>query len=156
MRSWPSKAAASKKRMRTLSTAKRVKGKKAQKLPDQTFDPGLADVEATLKKILGTLDNAKAEQVVSIPLKERSTIADFMVVASGRSQRHVDAIAAQLLDALAKMGKIDVRVEGRPNCDWVVIDEGDVIVHLFHPDLRTFYNLEKMWSPARPTERSAA
>jgi ribosome-associated protein len=113
-------------------------------------------VEATLKKILGTLDDAKAEKIVSIPLKDRSTIADFMVIASGRSQRHVDAIAGQVLDALAKIGKINVRVEGRPNCDWVLIDEGNVIVHIFHPDLRSFYNLEKMWSPERPSERSAA
>jgi ribosome-associated protein len=153
---WPLNATASKKRIRTLNTATRSKGAKAPKLPDQAFDPGLAGVEATLKNILGTLDDAKAEQIVSIPLKDRSTIADFMVVASGRSQRHVDAIAAQVMEALAKIGKTDVRTEGRPNCDWVVIDEGDIIIHLFHPDMRTFYNLEKMWSPERPSERSAA
>ncbi len=140
---------------RTLSTAKRFRGEKAQKLPEQGLDLGLADAEATLKKILGTLDDAKAEDIVSIPLRERSTLADFMVIASGRSQRHVDAIAMQVLEALHRLGKA-ARIEGRPNCDWVVIDEGNVIVHIFHPEARTFYNLEKMWSPSRPSERSVA
>ncbi len=79
-----------------------------------------------------------------------------MVVASGRSDRHVDAIANQVVAALAKIGKTNVRVEGKPLCDWVLIDEGDVIVHIFRPEVRTFYNLEKLWSPGRPSERSVA
>lgn len=79
-----------------------------------------------------------------------------MVIASGRSQRHVDAIAMQVVRALEKSGRKNVRIEGRPHCDWVLIDEGDVIVHIFRPDVRTFYNLEKMWSPGRPSERSVA
>jgi ribosome-associated protein len=130
-------------------------GDTAPRLPKGP-EPGLADVEAVLNKILGTLDDAKAEDVVSIPLAERSTLADFMVIASGRSQRHVDAIAQQVVEALGKIGRSDVRVEGRPHCEWVLIDEGSIIVHIFHPDMRSFYNLEKMWSPSRPSERSVA
>lgn len=79
-----------------------------------------------------------------------------MVIASGRSQRHVDAIASHVIEALEKAGRSNVRVEGRPNCDWVLIDEGDVIVQIFHPEVRSFYNLEKLWSADRPSERASA
>jgi ribosome-associated protein len=75
-----------------------------------------------------------------------------MVVASGRSQRHVGAIAEHLVEALEKRGLRGVRVEGLPHCDWVLIDAGDVIVHVFRPEARAFYNLEKMWSRARPAK----
>ena len=109
-----------------------------------------------MQKILATLDDSKAEHIVSIPIYDRSDLADFMVIASGRSQRHVDAIASHVVDALAKIGKHDVRVEGRPHCDWVLIDQGDVILHIFHPEMRNFYNLEKLWSEDRPSERTVA
>jgi ribosome-associated protein len=109
-----------------------------------------------LKQVLATLEGAKAQDIVSIPLIERTTFADFMVIASGRSQRNVDAIAAHVLEALAKIGKNGVRIEGRPNCDWLLIDEGNVVIHIFHPQARNFYNLEKLWSPSRPSEYSAA
>lgn len=150
---WPERPACQRKDA-TLSTATRFEGAafETPRLPD----PGLEDVEATLKKILATLEDAKAEDIVSIPLHQRTTLADFMVIASGRSQRHVDAIASHILHALAKIGKDNVRIEGRPHCDWVVIDEGDVILHIFKPEVRNFYNLEKMWSPNRPSERSVA
>ena len=89
---------------------------------------------------------------MSIDLAGKSSIADTMVIASARSQRHVGAIADQLQKKLKDAGFARVRVEGMPNCDWVLIDAGDVVVHVFRPEVRTFYNLEKMWSADRPPE----
>lgn len=88
----------------------------------------------------------KAEDVVTIDLAGKSSIADAMVVASGRSQRHVGAVAEQVVKDLEKTGVPRVRVEGLRQSDWVLIDAGDVIVHVFRPEVRTFYNLEKMWA----------
>ena len=102
--------------------------------------------------VLNSLSDAKAEDVVSIDLAGKTTIADLMVVASGRSQRHVGAIADQLLDKLKNEGVKNARVEGLPLCDWVLIDAGDVVVHIFRPEVRQFYNLEKMWSAERPND----
>jgi ribosome-associated protein len=102
--------------------------------------------------VLNSLSDAKAEDVVSIDLAGKTTIADVMVVASGRSQRHVGAIADQLLDKLKNEGVKNARVEGLPLCDWVLIDAGDVVVHIFRPEVRQFYNLEKMWSADRPND----
>jgi ribosome-associated protein len=86
-------------------------------------------------------------------LKGKTSIGDHMVVASGRSQRHVGAMADQLVGKLKDAGYGRVRVEGLPHADWVLIDAGDVIVHIFRPEVREFYNLEKMWSADRPMER---
>lgn len=102
--------------------------------------------------VLNSLSDAKAEEVVSIDLAGKTTIADVMVVASGRSARHVGAIADQLLDKLKNEGIKNARVEGLPLCDWVLIDAGDVVVHIFRPEVRQFYNLEKMWSADRPND----
>lgn len=88
----------------------------------------------------------KAEDTVSIDLSGKTSFADFMVVTSGRSSRHVGAIADRVLEDLAKAGVRDARVEGMPHCDWVLIDAGDVIVHVFRPEVRSFYQLEKMWA----------
>lgn len=104
------------------------------------------DASETLKLILAQLDDAKAEETITIDLSGKTTIADFMVVTSGRSNRQVGAMADRLLGALAEAGVKRVRVEGMPHCDWVLLDAGDVIVHLFRPEVRAFYNLEKMWS----------
>ena len=101
------------------------------------------------------MDDAKAEQVVTISLDGKTAIADAMVVASGRSSRHVGAIADQLLEKLKLAGHKDVRVEGMPQCDWVLVDAGDVVVHLFRPEVRSFYNLEKLWSEHAPLDRVA-
>lgn len=103
--------------------------------------------------ILARLDDSKAVDTATIDLHGKTSLADFMVVASGGSNRHVSAIAEHLLEALEKSGVAGVRTEGIPNCDWVLIDAGDVIVHVFRPEVRDFYNLEKMWSRARPAER---
>jgi ribosome-associated protein len=105
-----------------------------------------------LKLVLDCLDDAKAEDVVSIDLKGKTSIGDHMVVASGRSQRHVGAVADQLVKRLKSEGHGRARIEGAPHCDWVLIDTGDIIVHIFRPEVREFYNLEKMWSADRPME----
>ena len=108
-----------------------------------------------LNAVETSLADAKAEEVVSLDLDGKSTIADQMVIASGRSNRHVAAIAEQLLERLKDDGYRDVKVEGLTHCDWVLIDAGDVVVHIFRPEVRSFYNLEKLWSPAAPGERLA-
>jgi ribosome-associated protein len=108
---------------------------------------------ATLHAIvLDILSDGKAEDIVSIDLAGKTTIADAMIIASGRSQRHVGALADQLLDKLKGEGVKQTRVEGLPLCDWVLIDAGDVVVHIFRPEVRQFYNLEKMWSAERPND----
>ncbi|MEM8665470.1 MAG: ribosome silencing factor [Pseudomonadota bacterium] len=98
-----------------------------------------------LSIVLESLDNSKAEDIVAIDVTGKTPIADHMVVASGRSHRHVGAVADHLMRALKTGGVKSVRVEGQSACDWVLIDAGDVIIHVFRPEVRQFYNLEKMW-----------
>jgi len=105
--------------------------------------------------ILARLDDDKAQDVVLIDLKGKSPVADALVVASGRSQRHVGAMADHLLRALKEAGYGKCRVEGMPSADWVLIDTGDVIVHLFRPEVRSFYNIEKIWSVETGGHRAA-
>jgi len=105
--------------------------------------------------ILGRLDDDKAQDVVFIDLKGKSPVADGLIVASGRSQRHVGAMADHLLRALKDAGYGRCRVEGMPSADWVLIDAGDVIVHLFRPEVRSFYNIEKIWSVETGGHRQA-
>lgn len=106
--------------------------------------------QSLLTLVIDTLDDAKAEDVVSIDLAGKTSLGDYMVVASGRSQRHVGAVADQITKKLKENGVSQVRVEGFPHCDWVLIDTGDLIVHIFRPEVREFYNIEKMWSGSRP------
>jgi ribosome-associated protein len=89
----------------------------------------------------------KAEDTLTIDLRDKSSLADTMVVTSGRSNRHVGSVADRVLENLREAGCKNLRVEGMPHCDWVLIDAGDVIVHVFRPEVREFYNLEKMWAP---------
>jgi ribosome-associated protein len=103
-----------------------------------------------LKAVETSLVDDKAENIVVIDLAGKTSIADHMVIASGRSQRHVGATAQHLVERLKAAGVEPVRAEGVSQCDWVVIDAGDAIVHLFRPEVRTFYNLEKMWGEHRP------
>jgi ribosome-associated protein len=105
--------------------------------------------------ILAKLDDDKAQDVVFIDLKGKSAMADGLVVASGRSHRHVGAMADHLLRSLKEAGYGRCRVEGLPSCDWVLIDTGDVIVHLFRPEVRSFYNIEKIWSVDSPHRTQA-
>ena len=95
--------------------------------------------------VLSSLDDDQAQEVVSIPLEGKSSIADHMVIASGRSTRQVAAMATKLAERLKKAGFGPVRIEGLPAADWVLLDAGDVVVHLFRPEVRSFYNLERMW-----------
>ena len=112
-----------------------------------------AHPDRLLNVVLDTLDAAKAEDVAIIDLRGKTSIGDQMVVASGRSQRHVGAVADHLVKRLKDEGYGRAHVEGLPHCDWVLIDTGDIIVHIFRPEVREFYNLEKMWSADRPMER---
>jgi len=105
-----------------------------------------AEVEALHRLVLASLDDDQAVETVSIPLAGKSTIADHMVIASGRSTRQVASMAQKLAEKIkAEVGR-SPRIEGLPTADWVLIDAGDVIVHLFRPEVRSFYNLERMWS----------
>jgi len=103
-------------------------------------------IQALEELILARLDDDKAQDVVFIDLKGKSAMADGLIVASGRSHRHVGAMADHLLRTLKEQGYGKARVEGMPHCDWVLIDTGDVVIHLFRPEVRTFYNIEKIWS----------
>ena len=104
---------------------------------------GSTDLETA---ILAKLDEDKAQDIVLIDLKGKSPMADTMIVASGRSHRHVGALADHLLRTLKENGMGKAKVEGLPHCDWVLIDAGDVIIHLFRPEVRMFYNIEKIWA----------
>jgi len=108
-----------------------------------------------LRTVLASLDDAKAEDTVTIDIQNKSALGDYMVVASGRSHRHVGAIADRLVSDMKQAGLGPVRVEGLPHCDWVLIDAGDVIVHIFRPEVRAFYNIEKMWAAEPYSERRA-
>ena len=113
-------------------------------------------VEQMHRDVLVWLDEAKAEEIVSIDIKEKSSIGDYMMVATGRSDRHVGAIADQVLQKLKEAGMTGVRIEGQQTCDWVVVDAGAIIVHVFRPEVREFYNIEKMWQAERPPEPTVA
>jgi ribosome-associated protein len=111
--------------------------------------PALKPVEAKdqqlIDVVLKSLDDAKAEETVAIDVSGKSSLSDHMVITSGRSNRHVGAVADQLMKALRDAGFGKPRIEGLQACDWVLVDSGDVIVHIFRPEVREFYNLEKMW-----------
>ena len=130
----------------------------AQEEPALGAEPSSDDqgrIGALEDLILARLDEDKAQDVVFIDLRGKSSVADGLVVASGRSQRHVGAMADHLLRGLKEAGYGRARVEGLPHCDWVLIDTGDVIVHLFRPEVRAFYNIEKIWSVEPPANRAA-
>jgi ribosome-associated protein len=111
------------------------------------------DADKTLNMILSRLDDMKAEGTVTIDLRGKSVFSDYMIVTSGRANRHVGAIAESVAKGLKETGIKSVHIEGLPNCDWVLIDSGDVIVHVFRPEVREFYNLERLWTqnPAAAT-----
>src|SRR6185437_1227658 len=120
---------------RTRKTSTQAAALKAQ--------PG---ADKTLKMILSRLDDMKAEETVTIDLRGKSAFSDYMIVTSGRANRHVGAIAENVTKGLKENGITGIHVEGLPNCDWVLIDSGDVVVHVFRPEVREFYNLERLWS----------
>lgn len=104
------------------------------------------DAAEAARLVLSSLEDDKAEEIVAIDVRGKTSLADTLIVASGRSQRHVGALADHLQRALKEAGVKQVRVEGMPHCDWVLVDAGDVIVHLFRPEVRSFYNIEKIWT----------
>ena len=110
---------------------------------DQALPVGQSDLE---RAIIAKLDDDKALDMVLIDLRGKSPMSDAMIVASGRSNRHVGALADHLLRLFKDLGLGKVKVEGLPHCDWVLLDAGDVVVHLFRPEVRTFYNIEKIWA----------
>nr|WP_246207198.1 ribosome silencing factor [Methylocystis heyeri] len=104
------------------------------------------------EKLLASLDEAKAEDVATIDLRDKTSLADVMIIASGRSSVHVGAIADRVIKACKAAGVSAPRVEGLTQGDWVLVDAGDAIIHIFRPEVRLFYNLEKMWGGDRPRE----
>ena len=109
------------------------------------------DIKNNIEKIL---DNSKAQNIISINLKNKSYIADFMVIASGTSSRHLQSLSEILVSELKKLGIGSCHIEGKDSNDWKLVDAHDVIVHIFHPEKREFYDLEKMWSEEIPKERA--
>ncbi len=101
--------------------------------------------------VVQSLDADKAEDIVSIELGDQTAIADYMVIASGTSSRHVNALAQKLKDRLAQRGVKQLKIEGISQADWVAIDAGDVVIHLFRPEVREFYSIEKMWGATQPS-----
>jgi ribosome-associated protein len=127
------------RRVETIPQAKKAAGLPAVKMADDL-----------LKIVATSLDDDKAEDIVSIDLRGKSSIADYMIIASGRSSRQLVAMAQHLDEKLSKLGVKDVAIEGMTQGDWVLLDGGDVVVHLFRPEVREFYNLEKMWGADLP------
>jgi ribosome-associated protein len=111
--------------------------------------PSLPNLE---RLILKSLDQQKAEAIVTVDISGKSDFADRMVIASGTSQRHVGALAARIVETLKAAGFNNVPVEGEDVCDWVLVDAGNIVVHIFRPEARRYYNLEKMWSVAVPQQ----
>ena len=132
---------------------------KSQKTPRKTSTEAAAlkaqtDADKTLNIILSRLDDMKAEETITIDLRGKSAFSDYMIVTSGRANRHVGAIAENVAKGLKEAGIQNIHIEGLPNCDWVLIDSGDVIVHVFRPEVREFYNLERLWTQG-PTAATA-
>ena len=112
---------------------------------------GIVDIKKNIEKIL---DDNKAQNIICINLKNKSYIADYMVIASGTSSRHLQALSKILVTQLKKLGIEDCRIEGKDSNDWKLVDAHDVIIHIFHPEKREFYDLEKMWSEEIPKEKA--
>lgn len=137
---------------RRVTLTKQTKKQRNHPLSVPTQRPDAAQTSVTLEDssalaglITETLEDDKAEELVVIDLDGKSSVADHMIIASGRSGRHVSALADHVLRKLKDIGAGRARVEGLPNADWVLIDAGDVVVHLFRPEVREFYNLERIW-----------
>ena len=111
----------------------------------------ISEIKKNIEKIL---DNNKAQDITSIDLKNKSYIADYMIIASGTSSRHLQSLSEILVSELKKIGLDDCRIEGKESKDWKLVDTHDIIVHIFHPEKRQFYDLEKMWSEEIPKEKA--
>jgi ribosome-associated protein len=137
------KSGAAKSKTAKPKTAKSSTRKTSTKAQASTAP---SDADTTLNLILSRLDDMKAEETVTIDLRGKSSFSDYMVVTTGRVNRHVGAIAENVTKGLKETGIKGIHVEGLPNCDWVLIDSGDVVVHVFRPEVREFYNLERLWT----------
>ncbi len=111
----------------------------------------IINIKNNIEKIL---DDNKAKNITSINLKNKSYIADYMIIASGTSSRHLQALSEILVTQLKRLGIDDCRIEGKDSNDWKLVDAQDIIVHIFHPEKREFYDLEKMWSEETPKEKA--
>ena len=146
----PNRTCAERNATLTLAPHSHAEAKASRPLVD-----GISSVDDSLSQIIvDGLEDAKAEDIVSIEVSGKTTLADRMIIASGRSSVHVGAIADRVVKACRDAGYPAPKVEGMPLCDWVLLDARDAIVHIFRPDVRQFYNLEKMWSADRPGESS--
>ena len=112
---------------------------------------GIINIKNNIEKIL---DDNKAKNIISINLKNKSYIADYMIIASGTSSRHLQALSEILVAQLKRLGINNCRIEGKDSNDWKLVDAQDIIVHIFHPEKREFYDLEKMWSEETPKEKA--
>lgn len=128
---------------------------KSKALTPASSEQGKAESRALYDLIMKSLDDDQAQDIVSIPLEGKSNIADHMVIAEGRSTRQVAAIAQKLAERVKQAGG-EARIEGLANADWVLIDTGDVVVHLFRPEVRSFYNLERMWAVGEEVQAEVA
>lgn len=131
-----------------------IEGARKGAPPAELMSNGKSSV-SLLEEVKHWLDEAKAEKIVTIDLKGKSSMGDHMVIATGRSDRHVGAVADQLRKKLKDAGIDNVRVEGLETCDWVLIDAGDILIHVFRAEVREFYNLEKMWSASWPQDQTS-
>lgn len=154
-------ATAGKKVTTTVTKAAKAASKAKKPKPAATRAPAPkktsipAEVQKLHKLILKSLDDDKAEDIVSIDLTGKSSVADYLVIASGRSSRQVGAIAEHLLERVGKSTGRKLRADGKAAGDWVLIDAGDIVVHIFRPEVRGFYNLEKMWGTTMPEPAAA-
>jgi ribosome-associated protein len=132
------------KRGKKLTTAVQTRGRR-RAVPAKAIQPAGSPAQDLLQTVMTSLADSKAENPVTIDIRGKSALGDYMVVVSGRSHRHVGAIADQLVQRLKADAPVKPRIEGLPHCDWVLIDAGDIIVHVFRPEIREFYGLERMW-----------
>ena len=137
-----------------LTTAVQTRSRR-RVAPQATVRVAESSARDLLQTVITSLADSKAENPVTIDIKGKSALGDFMVVASGRSHRHVGAIADNLVQKLKAGAPVRPRVEGLPHCDWVLIDAGDVIVHVFRPEVREFYGIERMWQTPDPANAPA-
>ncbi len=142
------KSSTSKTAEKTKAVAKPAAKKTAAALTKKTPAQTSAQTatEALCKQIQSVLDSNKAEDIATLALRDKCSFADFMIVANGRAPRHVAALADYVADLLKKSGSPALSIEGKESGDWVLIDAGDIIVHIFRPEVRQFYNIEKMWA----------
>ena len=110
-------------------------------------------IDSLKQVVIDTLDQNEALDIISIDLKDKSSMADYMIIASGTSSRHIQALSEQVLEKFKSNGLSDSRIEGKESLEWKLVDGIDLIVHIFHPEKRKFYELEKMWSELIPKEK---